>query len=105
MATVPHYVKTKDGMEKIIPQKNDLEKIRGVSLNRFELIRPLGIKYEKGFLYFVKNGQVMKKVFKEKGKAIKVMDLDDILDMKTFVYAVDLEGWLIRSKRLVNRFK
>ncbi len=95
--TKTHFINSKKGLKKIKPKKNNLPKTRGVSLNRFEIIRPLGIKREKNFSYYIKKAALWKKQSSSE-KLIKVMDLDDILETEKYFYAVDEKGNLIRGK-------
>lgn len=92
-----HYVNSKKGLKKIKPKKNNLPKIRGVSLGRFEILRPLGVKREVNFSYFIKKQALWKKQSLA-GKLIKVMDLDDVLDTEKYFYAIDKNGNLIRGR-------
>jgi ribosomal protein L35AE/L33A len=92
-----HLVNSKKGPKKINPKKNNLPKTRGVSLNRFEIIRPLGIKRQENFSYYIKKGALWKKQSSSE-KLTKVMDLDDILETEKYFYAMDEKGNLIRGK-------
>jgi hypothetical protein len=70
-----------------------------------EKVARTGVKREKDFMYFVKNGAVWKVPRKQpgqpKGKSEKVVDAGVTQDF-SFIYFVDKDGDISRAKRAVG---
>lgn len=74
-----------------------------------EKIAKLGIKREKGMMYYIKSGDVwatpLKKPGQPKGKATKVAAAGIDMDYAKYLYYLDTDGDIARNQRQVGGSK